>query len=316
MFVTMAHFLKTLLNDVSQISMELEATVSLKKSKKASKKRAASDPDCSTSRDVVEIGNKKATDGVLVGDDLNEPTIGEKLGTLYSGDGDIAKRNEYDESSLAAKPPSADSMHVLLKQALHADDRALLLDCLYTQDEKVIVKSISLLNSSDVLKLLQSLISIIQSRGAILACALPWLRCLLLQHASGIMSQESSLVVLNTLYQVQSDDDLKTKRTIGLRRDREALLTGSEALIESRCSTFMSALQLSSVLDVLYAGIVDDEADESDTIVPVIVEDNDESDEEESEDDMETDESSEEGSEVPDEAFVGLSELEGNDMSE
>lgn len=274
------------LND--KISMELEATVSLKKSKKASKKRAASDPDRSTSRDVVEIGNKKATDGVLVGDDLNEPTIGEKLGTLYSGDGDIAKRNEYDESSLAAKPPSADSMHVLLKQALHADDRALLLDCLYTQDEKVIVKSISLLNSSDVLKLLQSLISIIQSRGAILACALPWLRCLLLQHASGIMSQESSLVVLNTLYQ----------------------------LIESRCSTFMSALQLSSVLDVLYAGIVDDEADESDTIVPVIVEDNDESDEEESEDDMETDESSEEGSEVPDEAFVGLSELEGNDMSE
>lgn len=36
--------------------MELETTVSLKKSKKASKKRAASDPDRSTSRDVVEIG--------------------------------------------------------------------------------------------------------------------------------------------------------------------------------------------------------------------------------------------------------------------
>ena len=83
------------------------------------------------------IGNRKATDGVLVDDDLNEPTIGEKLGTLYSGDGDIAKRNENDESSLAAKPPLADSVHILLKQALHADDRALLLDCLYTQDEKV-----------------------------------------------------------------------------------------------------------------------------------------------------------------------------------
>ena len=36
--------------------MELEATVSLKKRKKASKKRAASDPDRSTWRDVVEIG--------------------------------------------------------------------------------------------------------------------------------------------------------------------------------------------------------------------------------------------------------------------
>lgn len=31
---------------------------------------------------------------------------------------------------------------------------------------------------------------------------------------------------------------------------------------------------------------------------------------------METDESSEEGSEAPDEAFGGLSDLEGNDMSE
>ena len=50
--------------------------------------------------------------------------------------------------------------------------------------------------------------------------------------------------------------------------------------------------------------------------MPVIIEDNDESDEEESEDDMETDESSEEGSEAPDKAFGGLSDLEGNDMSE
>ena len=42
----------------------------------------------------------------------------------------------------------------------------------------------------------------IHSRGAILACALPWLRSLLLQHASGIVSQESSLSALNSLYQV------------------------------------------------------------------------------------------------------------------
>lgn len=40
-------------------------------------------------------------------------------------------------------------------------------------------------------------------RGAVLACALPWLKSLLLQHASGIMSQESSLSALNTLYQVR-----------------------------------------------------------------------------------------------------------------
>lgn len=137
----------------------------------------------------------EAAEGVLVNDDLDEPTMGEKLASLNLMDNDRADSHKKQESSKDAKPPSADSVHVLLKQALHADDRALLFDCLYTQDEKVsscpyavlnlsmlgrprcfkvsvclyfwwqvILKSVSLLNPSDVLKLLQSLISIIQSR--------------------------------------------------------------------------------------------------------------------------------------------------------
>jgi len=43
-------------------------------------------------------------------------------------------------------------------------------------------------------------------RGSILACALPWLRSLLLQHSTGIMSQESSLLALNSLYQVKNEN--------------------------------------------------------------------------------------------------------------
>lgn len=74
---------------------------------------------------------------MLVNDDLNEPTMGEKLASLNLLDNDRAQSHEKQESSVAAKPPSADSVHVLLKQALHADDRALLFDCLYTQHEKV-----------------------------------------------------------------------------------------------------------------------------------------------------------------------------------
>ncbi|KAL5575622.1 hypothetical protein UlMin_017321 [Ulmus minor] len=261
-------------------------TVSQKEKKKANKKRAASDLDHSTTGDIVDMGNGEAADGVLVDDHLNEPTMGEKLANLNLLDTDMVKSQEKVEPVVPAKPPSADSVHVLLKQALHADDRALLLDCLYNQDERVIAKSISLLNPSDVLKLLHSLISIIQSRGAILACALPWLRCLLLQHASGIMSQESSLLALNSLYQ----------------------------LIESRVSTFQSALQLSSVLDLFYTGIVDDEVDESGTTVPVIYEDKDDSEEEEESDDgaMDTDQNSEDD-DTSDEESDGISDLEGND---
>lgn len=75
-------------------------------------------------------------DGVLLDDDQNEPTMGEKLENLNLHDNNESKYQETLESS-QAKPPSADSVNVLLKQALHADDRALLLECLYNQDKKV-----------------------------------------------------------------------------------------------------------------------------------------------------------------------------------
>ncbi|KAM5551905.1 hypothetical protein ABKV19_026656 [Rosa sericea] len=251
------------------------------KTKKSSKKRAALELDTPAIKDKVEIGHGETADGVLVDQDLNEPTMGEKLASLNIVPDDRVESQNKEGSSLHAKPPSADSVHILLKQALHADDRALLFECLYTQDEKVIAKSVSQLNPAGVLKLLQSLISLIESRGAILACALPWLRSLLLQHASGIVSQESSLSALNSLYQ----------------------------LIESRVSTFQSALQLSSVLDLLYTGVVDDLDDENGTTGPVIYEDKD-SDEEESEDAMETDQDDEDGEDL-DAELGGVSDFEG-----
>lgn len=87
---------------------------------------------------VLDADHGEAMDGVLVDDDINEPTMGEKLASLNFHT-DEAKGHEKQEYPPRAKPPSADSVHVLLKQALHADDRVLLLDCLYTQDEKVFV---------------------------------------------------------------------------------------------------------------------------------------------------------------------------------
>ncbi|CAN1309710.1 hypothetical protein LINPERPRIM_LOCUS27776 [Linum perenne] len=167
--------------------------------KKSKKKRTASHLD-----DRTISGCNEAVDGVLVEDDLLEPTMGEKLASLDLQDG-TAELGEAQELVPLGKLPSADSVNILLKQALHADDRSLLLDCLYTQDEKVIANSVSSLSMSDVLKLLHSLVTIIEARGAIVACALPWLRNLLLLHASGIMSQESSFRSLNSLNQIVDD---------------------------------------------------------------------------------------------------------------
>lgn len=268
-------------------TLDSEEVVPPVKNKKEKKRRAAvADPDIESTRDVDDTGYGEVMDGVLVDHDINEPTMGEKLASLNIVDNDKAQGHENEASAPIAKPPSADSVHVLLKQALHADDRTLLLGCLYTDDEKVIANSTSMLSPSDVLKLLHSLISILQSRGAVLACALPWLRSLLLQHASGIMSQESSLLALNTLYQ----------------------------LIDSRVSTFRSALQLSNCLDFFYTGIIDESQDENDTIIPIIYEDKD-SDEEESEDAMDTDE--EEDDKDVEASDGGISDIEGiDDMSD
>ncbi|KAL2975169.1 hypothetical protein AAZX31_14G144800 [Glycine max] len=62
--------------------------------------------------------------------------MGEKLASLSVLDGNKSRSDIEQESSVPTKPPSADSVYVLLKQALNADDRTLLLDCLFTQNEK------------------------------------------------------------------------------------------------------------------------------------------------------------------------------------
>ncbi|KAK9141646.1 hypothetical protein Syun_011046 [Stephania yunnanensis] len=237
--------------------MELKGTETSIKKQKHKRKHA---PFVTDGGEVI--------DGVQIDNDPNEPTMGEKLANLNLQNEDQAMTHEGEESMSppTANAPRADSIHVLLKQALHADDTSLLMNCFFTQDEKVIKNSISLLTPLDVMKLLRSLIPIIQSRGARVVCALPWLRNLLLQHASVIISQESSLVELNSLYQ----------------------------LIESRVSTYRSALQLANCLDYHFTGIFEDGDDETSKMMPVIFEDKDESseDEEETADDMQSDEES------------------------
>lgn len=86
---------------------------------------------------MLPLAYEVADEVVLDDNDINEPTMGEKLASLNLLEENKSETDKELEPSIPAKPPSADSVHVLLKQALHADDRALVLDCLYTQDEKV-----------------------------------------------------------------------------------------------------------------------------------------------------------------------------------
>lgn len=82
------------------------------------------------------LGKEEPISGGFVEDDINEPTIGEKIEKLNLVDA-ATKMSDKEPQLSPAQPPSADSVIVLLRQALRADDRALLLDCMYTQDKKV-----------------------------------------------------------------------------------------------------------------------------------------------------------------------------------
>ncbi|GAB2276219.1 hypothetical protein Dimus_010953 [Dionaea muscipula] len=128
--------------------------------KTSKKKRRAPDPDIALKEEILDISHGDTVNGVQIDD--NEPTIAEKLATIEPRSHEHSERLERQEP-IQTQLPSADSVQVLLKQALHAEDHSLLLDCLYNQDEKVIANSISLLNPADTSKLLNSLITITQS---------------------------------------------------------------------------------------------------------------------------------------------------------
>lgn len=90
---------------------------------------------------AIYIGLDEDRDGVLVDDAHNEPTLGDKLESLklLSGEKLSNEEESHRDSALTDdKPPTAASVSVLLRQALHADDRSLLLDCLYNRDEQVL----------------------------------------------------------------------------------------------------------------------------------------------------------------------------------
>ncbi|KAK4391023.1 hypothetical protein Sango_2165600 [Sesamum angolense] len=114
-----------------------------KKNKSSKRKTRESEADTEV-LSHKSLGEKM---GLMLMDDLSEPTMGEKLASLKL-EGDDKASNDNNVDSSLAKPPSADSVYILLKQALRADDRALLIACLYRQDAKVITNSLSLLNPS------------------------------------------------------------------------------------------------------------------------------------------------------------------------
>jgi hypothetical protein len=103
---------------------------------------------------------------------------------------------------LPAGPLKADSLAVLLSQALRSSDRALLERCLSVGRERVIVSSVKRLVPMDAALLLKAAVERLQtkpSRGQQLAA---WIQAVLLHHTAYLMSAPAAAPLMSSLYQI------------------------------------------------------------------------------------------------------------------
>lgn len=188
----------------------------------------------------AEKGEQKGADWVAF--DENEETMEDKLKALgILQEEGIEKPGSKDNMTAT---PKADSLQVLMTQALLSDDNVLLEQCLSVTDERVIANTIRKLKASDAAKFLQLSVFKLDARTKRSLLLVPWIKGVLLHHASYIMSNPSMQSMLNTLYQI----------------------------IDARLSVFRPLLSLSGRLDVIMAQIsTSDEANRQEEIEPAAV---------------------------------------------
>jgi U3 small nucleolar RNA-associated protein 5 len=192
---------------------------------KSSKKRSEPDPDNSEQQQQQD-GDDDAllangVDGMMDTDEeqelSGEPTLGQRVLQLEkqqqqqqcglvqaaaaeAAAGDAAAGDA--SAALPAGPLKADSLAVLLSQALRSSDRALLERCLSVGRERVIVNSVKRLVPMDAALLLKAAVERLQtkpSRGQQLAA---WIHAVLLQHTGYLMSAPAAAPLMSSLYQI------------------------------------------------------------------------------------------------------------------
>jgi hypothetical protein len=121
---------------------------------------------------------------------------------LAGGEGAAAAAEGAGAAALPAGPLKADSLAVLLSQALRSGDRALLERCLAVGRERVIVNSVKRLLPMDAALLLRAAVERLQTRprrGQQLAA---WIQAVLLHHTAYLMAAPAAAPLMSSLYQI------------------------------------------------------------------------------------------------------------------
>ncbi|KAL3678438.1 hypothetical protein R1sor_021394 [Riccia sorocarpa] len=220
--------------------------IALSKPANNARKRAASvESDDDEDGTLEQRAEWAEEDGTMEEDD--DTPLEERLVSL----GIVDKEATDEEKDVKVIPPRRDSLHVLLSQGLQSDDNSLLERCLSVQDEKIIKNTVGKLRPSEAGKFLNACTFRLETRPRRGLALVSWIRAILMQHSTSLMTNPAMQPVLTTLYQ----------------------------LIDARMVVFRPLLALSGRLDLITTHILGQQAttveEEEELIEAVIYEEGD-----------------------------------------
>uniref|UniRef100_A0A383W0U0 Small-subunit processome Utp12 domain-containing protein n=1 Tax=Tetradesmus obliquus TaxID=3088 RepID=A0A383W0U0_TETOB len=188
-------------------------------SSKASRKRQEPEPEAAAAA-AAAAGEDADADALGEDDDeemeaLGEQTLEQRIASLEqqqqqqqeaamaaAGGSQQQQQQPGAAASLPPGPVKADSLSVLLSQALRSGDRALLEQCLGVANERVITNSVKRLVPLDAALLLRAAVERLQSRPVRGQQMAGWIHAVLLHHTAYLMAAPGAAPVMSSLYSI------------------------------------------------------------------------------------------------------------------
>lgn len=208
-----------------------------------SRKRQEPDPQspaaaATAANETVSLATAAAVDDEIDDEVLGsgEPTLGQRVADLEQQQAAAVHGEQHDHAAagtsgttLPAGPVKADSLGVLLTQALRSSDRALLEQCLGVADERVITNTVKRLVPLDAALLLRAAVERLQSRPARGQQLSAWIQAVLLHHTAYLMAAPGAAPVMSSLYQIIEARLAMQRQLLSLAGRLELLLAQSGA---------------------------------------------------------------------------------------
>jgi U3 small nucleolar RNA-associated protein 5 len=203
-------------NDVTVVGADNAGEAVLLRAAADSRKRGLPEADAAAAA-AAELGGGDEDDEE---EEAFEETLGQRVAALErsAGGGGVDGAAEEEGAgpsgaALPAGPIKADSLGVLLTQALRSGDRALLERCVGVSDTRVVNNTVRRLLPADAAAFLRAAVERLQSKPARGGQLAAWIRAVLVHHTAYLMASPGVQAVLTSLYQT-IESRLAMQRTL------------------------------------------------------------------------------------------------------